>query len=159
MPLFLCMIFFSLANIIAGIWRVNWTTGCAMYIVHMYTSWKQRINQSVTYLTSKNDHRTFPHDIVEAMKALVTISKQWNFLFLSPRFFYPKNGLLVGMLTWLAKVKTLPMKTENHINMLINTPITYMFLTHNFHLTTMKILQDNTVYVHRTAGKNLSHCI
>ena len=32
-----------------------------------------------------------------------------------------------------------------------------MFLSHNFHLTTVKIIQDNTVYVHRTAGRNLSH--
>ena len=46
-------------------------------------------------------------------------------------------------------------KSHQHADQ--HTPITYMFLTHNFHLTTTRILQDNTVYVYRTAGKNLLH--
>ena len=78
-----------------------------------------------------------------------------NFLFLSPRYFYPKNGLLFEMPTWLTNVKTLQWR-QKITSTYWSTYTDYLHVLDQLSSHYHEIYKI-THYVHRTAGENLSY--
>ena len=143
------LVFLSLANIVGSICQVNWTTGCTCTICKYFLKAKKPI---LIILTSKNHQRGFSHDIMQAMSASVTIFKQWNFLYLSMRFFMQKNGLMFGIPTWLANVKTLQWRQKITSTYADNLSVVDTNLSSHYH----EKLEDNWQSL-ITAGFKLSH--
>lgn len=120
-----------------------------MYICKYFLKAKKPI---LIILTSKNHQRGFSHDIMQAMSASVTIFKQWNFLYLSMRFFMQKNGLMFGIPTWLANVKTLQWRQKITSTYADNLSVVDTNLSSHYH----EKLEDNWQSL-ITAGLKLSH--